>query len=114
MDVCQLIEKNIDTEGIFRKSGSVMRQKELRVSTFKAISYALVAVTLRLLGEFDTSSMEHSFFQSFYAEPVQGINQKHSYPVCCKKRSLPVLVVSACSVPDLQEVQIQRRSNPVN
>jgi len=32
MDIIDLIEKDIDVEGIFRRSGSVAKLKELRVS----------------------------------------------------------------------------------
>lgn len=31
-DACQIILDNVSTEGLFRKAGSNMRQKEIRVS----------------------------------------------------------------------------------
>jgi len=50
MEIIDLIEKDIDVEGIFRRSGSVAKLKELRVSKYSHNSVDLLsAVAVKII-----------------------------------------------------------------
>lgn len=61
MNAVEFIEQFIDTEGLFRKSGSVSRQKELKVNKCKCLK-----VKGLLKGGFRHFSLISEFTQDYF------------------------------------------------